>query len=224
MASSTRAAARTAYHHGDLRRALLDHALALVGERGPAGWTLTEAARRAGVSHAAAYRHFTNKQDLLVALAIEAFDAFASALERARATIPADGTAEARIAAMARAYLAYARREPVRFALMFGGWVGVQTDPRLVPAGDRAFAVLAKAVEEARAAWPVATPGGGDANDDDALALRIWAWCHGVTALALAGLFDTARLAYDAGLVPEPEPLATMLDRGVQDLLAGGRP
>src|SRR5688572_5350180 len=59
------------YHHGDLRRALLDAALGLVERRGPGGLTLREAARLAGVSHAAVYRHFADKTELLRAVAVE---------------------------------------------------------------------------------------------------------------------------------------------------------
>ena len=75
------APAKRAYHHGDLRRALLDQALALAAERGPAALTLREAARRAGVTEAAPYRHFRSKDALVAALAEEGFGAL---LERTR--------------------------------------------------------------------------------------------------------------------------------------------
>ncbi|MET0702035.1 MAG: TetR/AcrR family transcriptional regulator, partial [Mycobacterium sp.] len=66
-------AARKSYHHGDLKRALTDAALSLVAEKGPKGFTLTEAARRAGVSAAAPYRHFADKADLLATVAEQGF-------------------------------------------------------------------------------------------------------------------------------------------------------
>src|ERR1700744_2064173 len=66
-------ARRDSYHHGDLKRALTSAALSLVAERGPKGFSLTEAARRAGVSAAAPYRHFTDKAHLLATVAEQGF-------------------------------------------------------------------------------------------------------------------------------------------------------
>ncbi len=77
---------RDTYHHGDLRRALIEAALELVTERGPKGFTLTEVAKRAGVSIAAPYRHFTDKSHLLAAVATVSFDQFHAALTEPAAT------------------------------------------------------------------------------------------------------------------------------------------
>src|SRR5579863_6539240 len=92
------------YHHGDLRTALIDAAVSLIAERGVRGFSLAEASRRVGVSSAAPYRHFADRDDLLAAVAVRALETFTSMLaeESTEAQIPAD-TPEQRLAAMARA-------------------------------------------------------------------------------------------------------------------------
>src|SRR5271156_5798210 len=104
-----RTARRGTYHHGDLKRALTEAALALVAEKGPKGFTLTEAARRAGVSAAAPYRHFADKAQLLAAVATEGFIQLHAALSTA-----GDGAADARIRVIdqGRAYVRWAVDHP----------------------------------------------------------------------------------------------------------------
>src|SRR5882672_3385029 len=74
---------RRGYHHGNLREALIEAALRLIGEKGPGGFTVAEAARAAGVSPAAPYRHFRDGQDLLADVAVRGFERFTAALRRA---------------------------------------------------------------------------------------------------------------------------------------------
>ena len=100
---------KAAYHHGDLRRGLMDAAVTLIDIRGRTALTMRETARRAGVSEAAPYRHFTNLDELLGAVAIEGYD-----------MLLADLDAVTGIRAIREAYLAFAADFPGRYELMFG--------------------------------------------------------------------------------------------------------
>lgn len=108
---------REGYHHGDLRRALLDEALPLIAERGLEGFTLRELARRVGVTHGAAYRHFGDKRALLSAIALEGHADFAAAL---RAAIAERDDVVARIEALVDAWVVWALDHPAAYAVMFG--------------------------------------------------------------------------------------------------------
>lgn len=100
---------KTTYHHGDLKKGLMDAAVTLIDIRGRDALTMREAARRAGVSEAAPYRHFANLDELLSAVAIEGFDMLLADLDAA-------GSAKD----VAQAYLAFAADFPGRYELMFG--------------------------------------------------------------------------------------------------------
>ena len=110
---------RRGYHHGNLREALLDAALELIAAKGPAGLAIAEAARLAGVSPAAPYRHFRDADALIAEVAVRGFERFADALTRAWN----DGRPDPIHAfeALGRAYLAFARQEPAYYAAMFEG-------------------------------------------------------------------------------------------------------
>src|SRR5271163_3368051 len=101
---------RRGYHHGNLREALIDATLELISAKGPAGFTIAEAARLAGVSPAAPYRHFRDAESLLAEVATLGFDAFRDSLAAALARHPADPARAAE--AIGRAYLGFAREEP----------------------------------------------------------------------------------------------------------------
>ena len=106
------------YHHGRLRQALLAAARALISERGPAGFTLAEAAKRVGVTGAAPYRHFADRNALVTALAQQGFEHFNEELGRAWDNgLPDPITALRRRGA---AYLAFAKTEPGLYKAMFG--------------------------------------------------------------------------------------------------------
>lgn len=153
------------YHHGDLARALKDAALDVVREAGIDAFTLREAARRVGVNHAAAYRHFAHKDDLLAAIAEEGFVALH---DRARAAADAAPDRVARIRAVASAYVRFALEEPARFRVMLGPRLNQDgSRPTLEAAGQGAFQVLLHAV------------GSRDP------ALSIWALAHGYAELTL---------------------------------------
>ena len=105
------------YHHGDLRRALIDASLALIAEEGFSALTLREVARRAGVTHAAPYRHFADKEALLAAVAEEGFRAMASDM---RERMDKETSPTERLLACGVAYVLFAVRHPSHFRVMFG--------------------------------------------------------------------------------------------------------
>jgi AcrR family transcriptional regulator len=172
------------YHHGNLKEALLRAALELIAQKGPAGFTFAEAARWAGVSPAAPYRHFRDRDELLASIALRGFNQFEVALARAW-----DGGRPDVFVALdrlGRAYLGFARSEPAYYSAMFEAGIPLATNPELREAGDRAFAVLREAAEKLCAQTPAR-------NRPPALmvALHIWAMSHGVASLFGRG--DAAR-------------------------------
>ena len=172
------------YHHGNLKEALMRAALDLIAEKGPAGFTFAEAARSAGVSPAAPYRHFRDRDALLANVALRGFDQFEAALTRAWDSGRPDAfTAFER---MGRAYLAFARAEPAYYSAMFEAAVPLDTNPELRQAGDRAFAVLRLAAESLITALPLKTR-----PPALMMALHIWALAHGIASLFGRG--DAAR-------------------------------
>jgi AcrR family transcriptional regulator len=190
------------YHHGNLKETLLRAALELIAQKGPAGFTFAEAARWAGVSPAAPYRHFRDRDELLASVALRGFERFAMVLEQAWD----DGRPQpfAALDRMGKAYLEFARTEPAYYSAMFEGGV---TSPELREAGERAFAVLRRASETLCAQAP-------PQSRPPALmvALHIWAMSHGIASLFGRG--DAARRT----LPMSPEEL---LEAGVLVYLRG---
>src|SRR5437868_12220256 len=138
-------AGRRGYHHGNLREALIRAALDLIAEKGPAGFTFADAARSAGVSSAAPYRHFRDRQALLADVARRGFELFEERLDRAWN----EGRPDPFVAFenVGRAYLAFAREEPAFYSAMFDAGPLFDGDPELRDAADRSFAVLRSAAE-----------------------------------------------------------------------------
>src|SRR5262245_9700082 len=134
------------YHHGHLRRALLDATVRLAGERGAAAVTLREAARTAGVSQTAPYRHFRDQQAMLAAASAEGFALLAGQMGKAT-VVPHTDPLE-RLIAQGLAYVSFARRHPSHFHLMFGhGSPAKATSPGLQRAAREVFqSVLATIV------------------------------------------------------------------------------
>jgi len=164
------------YHHGNLREALVAAAAALIAERGPFGFSFVDAARAAGVSPAAPYRHFRDRDELMAEVARRGYESFAQALAAAWD----EGRPEP-IAAFTRvgqAYLAFARTEPASYAAMFEAGIAAASHPALSAAADRAFAVLRQAAETLSARLP-------PESRPPALmmALHIWALSHGIASL-----------------------------------------
>jgi AcrR family transcriptional regulator len=172
------------YHHGNLKEALMRAALDLIAEKGPAGFTFAEAARSAGVSPAAPYRHFRDRDELLANVALNGFGQFEAALTRAWDNgRPDPFTAFDRLG---KAYLAFARSEPAYYSAMFEAGIPLETNPDLREAGERAFAVLRSAAEALIAAMPLKTR-----PPALMMALHVWALAHGVATLFGRG--DAAR-------------------------------
>src|SRR5688572_18776055 len=131
------------YHHGNLKQVLLEAARKLIEQHGPVGFSLTEAARLAGVSPAAPYRHFRDRDALLAEVARNGFERFAAKLDAAwNNGIPTPLSA---FGILGRAYLAFAREEPASYAVMFESGIAQGDDPQLKAAADRAFNVLERA-------------------------------------------------------------------------------
>ncbi len=164
------------YHHGNLKEALVRAALELIAQKGPAGFTFAEAARWAGVSPAAPYRHFRDRDELLASVALRGFEQFAAALARAWD----DGRPDPFKAfeRVGKAYLDFARAEPALYSAMFEAGIPLDTNADLRDAGERAFAVLRAATERLVATMPAQ-------NRPPVLmmALHIWALSHGIASL-----------------------------------------
>ena len=140
-----RRAREGAYHHGNLKEALIQAARELIAEKGPAGFTFADAARSAGVSPAAPYRHFRDREALLADVAREGFGRFEAMLS----TGWNNGKPDAITAFhnVGRAYLAFARAEPAYYAAMFESGLPPDLNADLRAAADRAFGVLRGAAD-----------------------------------------------------------------------------
>ncbi len=184
MKRSDERRARRGYHHGNLRQALIDAARQLMADYGPEGVTLSEAARMAGVSPAAPYRHFKDRANLLSALAIEGFTSFADALETSWNN--GAGGPLTSLSRIGQAYVDFARRQPAFYAAMFESGIDHGSDPELSRQSNRAFGVLRDAAAAMHAVLP---------EDRRApplmIALHVWTMAHGIASLFLRG--DTAR-------------------------------
>jgi len=168
------------YHHGNLREALVRAALDLIREKGPFGFTFADAARSAGVSSAAPYRHFRDRDALVADVARRGFELFAAALERAWN----DGKPNpfSALDAIGRAYLTFARDQPAYYSAMFEAGVPLDQDLELRDAADRAIVPLRKAVEVLCAQLPSEPrPPVG------MMSLHIWSLAHGIASLFARG-------------------------------------
>ena len=197
------------YHHGNLREALIRAALELIAKKGAAGFTFAEAARFAGVSPAAPYRHFRDRDELMASVALRGFEQFAAALARAWD----EGRPDAFVALdrLGKAYLEFARTQPAFYSAMFEAGIPVGADPALREAGDRAFAVLRSAADKLCAAMP-------PAGRPPALmvALHIWTMAHGVASLFGRGDGAQRALPMTADELLEAEVLVYLRGLGVK--------
>jgi AcrR family transcriptional regulator len=196
---------RRGYHHGNLREALVSAALDLIAKKGAAGFTFADAARSAGVSSAAPYRHFRDRDELMADVARRGFARFEAELAQAWD----EGRPEplAAFERVGRAYLAFARREPAFYSAMFESGLPLEGDAELRQAGERAFAVIKAAAEAVTALLPKAGRPPGLM-----VALHVWSLAHGIASLFGRG--DAARRS----LPMAPEEL---LEAGVLVYLQG---
>jgi AcrR family transcriptional regulator len=172
--------AKAGYHHGNLKQALVDAALELIAERGPAGFTLSEAAKAAGVTPAAVYRHFAGREELIAECAVQGFAIFADLMDYAFD----DGkpTALKAFEATGRAYLAFARRYPGHYMAMFESGLSLNTYPEMALGATRAQRVLDRAAEAlSRHIPPEKRPPAA------MFSAHVWAMSHGVVELFARG-------------------------------------
>ena len=181
---------RDSYHHGNLREALIEAALALSVERGPAGFTFAEVARAAGVSPAAPYRHFRDRNALLAEVARLGFERFEARLRGAwRNGAPNPVSA---IENIGQAYLSFARDEPAAYAVMFASGLGIGDEPALLLASARAFGVLRDAAD--LACGKATGKAGGKARPPPTMvALHLWSLAHGIASLFIGPNADARR-------------------------------
>jgi len=172
------------YHHGNLKETLIRAALDLIAKKGPAGFTFAEAARWAGVSPAAPYRHYRDRDELLADVARRGFEQFEAALTKAWD----DGRPEPFRAfdRLGKAYLAFARTEPAFYSAMFESGIPLDGNAELRDAGDRAFGVLRRATETLVSTMPA-----HQRPPVLMMALHVWALSHGIASLFGRG--DAAR-------------------------------
>jgi AcrR family transcriptional regulator len=193
------------YHHGNLKETLVRAALELIAEKGPAGFTFADAARWAGVSPAAPYRHFRDREELLADIARRGFEQFSAALAKAWD----EGRPDVMSAfdRLGKTYLDFAKREPSYYSAMFEAGVALDTDPQLREVSENAFAVLRAAAEKLVALMPAQ-------GRPPALmvALHIWSMTHGIASLFARG--DAARRAL-------PMPPDELLEAAVLIYLRG---
>ena len=166
-------AERSGYHHGDLRRALLEAAAAEIHEVGPSAISLRSIARRAGVSHAAPAHHFGDRAGLLAAVAAEGFRRMNEAM------LAAAADTDEPLLAIGRAYVDFARANPGEFAVMFRPEL-LAPDPDLVTHGAAAHERLRDAI----AVSPSALCTG---EDPEVVAARLWSLVHGLATLVITG-------------------------------------
>jgi len=206
---SGRSRGRRGYHHGNLREALIDAALELIAEKGAAGFTFADAARGAGVSPAAPYRHFRDRDALMADVARRGFEVLAEDLEQA--STAGDPDPIRRLEQIGQAYIEFARKEPALFSAMFESGHSYEA-PEVVVAEERAFGVLLEASQEL-----------ADTVEDDRrpppmmMALHMLSLAHGIAALYTRGdvsrrkipmapseLLEAAVLVYLSGLGISP--------------------
>jgi AcrR family transcriptional regulator len=174
-----------AYQHGDLRNALIQAGLKLLAEGGVPGLSLRAAAELAGVSHAAPYRHFRDKNELVGAIAEEGFRLLTRHMRDAIAAAPTSDF-WTRLSAAGHGYVAFAVAHPAHFRTVFGGFVCPDGDhsklsPGLREAGDEGYRVMRDLIEEG------VRIGALRSGDPDSLSLAAWSMIHGLSMLIVEG-------------------------------------
>ena len=166
------------YHHGNLRQSLLEAAVRLIAESGPAGFNLREVARRANVSHNAPYRHFKDKGEMLAEVAAQGFRELTEAMREGAAS---ELTPMRQLKRSGYAYVAFALRRPEHFAAMFDAPSLGDSSP-CRQAGEEAFGTLVGFIALCQREGQL--PAGGT----EYRALLAWSLVHGIAKLAIANL------------------------------------
>jgi AcrR family transcriptional regulator len=173
---------KTRYHHGDLRPALIAAALRIIEKDGPAALTLRGVAQRVGVSAAAPYHHFPDKEAILAAVAEEGFAKLLGAMEEAQAT--AGKSAQARLQATGVGYVRFAARHPSHYRVMFAGEKDAERYPSLHLMAERTFTLLVENIRQAQAEGSIreGTP--------EELGCLAWSTVHGLAMLHIEGMLS----------------------------------
>ncbi len=194
------------FHHGDLREALITATRELLIAHGPDGFTLADACRRAGVTTAAPYKHFRDKQEILEEIVLRGFEELTSANAKAVAK-EGPGTI-AGIIAMGISYLEFAVSQPALFRLMFGHKSEIMTVRQVDESGKQC---LKKVIEEVAAY----SRKHGQATDADKIALRLWTFVHGASSLQLDGDYERVAPGLDVHeLIADVTPMLLGATRG----------
>lgn len=165
------------YHHGDLRPALIAAGLEILAQEGAGALNLREVARRAGVSHAAPYRHFVDKQALIAAIAEDGFRQLEANLRKALAN--AWPTPTEKLVRLAQAYVRFALRYPDHFRVMFSRLREISVYPTLDAMAKASFLVLIEVVQAGKVA------GAFVSEAPERVAEKVWAMLHGHTVLLM---------------------------------------
>ncbi|MFN7976646.1 MAG: TetR/AcrR family transcriptional regulator [Vicinamibacterales bacterium] len=169
---------RPSYHHGDLREALIRAAVQLIEDQGPDGFTLREAARVVGVTHTAPYRHFADRDALLVAVAQEGFQGLGAAMQARQAGL---ADPRARLQAIGIAYVEYAVAHPSHFRLMHAPVADTCLEAAYVEAKSQPFQILLDAISACQTTGQI--PPGPPLR----WALAAWSTVHGLADLLMSG-------------------------------------
>ncbi len=171
------------YHHGDLRNALIEATLILIEEKGVNAFTVREVAKRAGVSHAAPYRHFKDKEALLFTVAREGFDLMVAETKKCSEKHPEDPLARFHISGLS--YIDFAINHPAHYRVMFYSGENQDRFPEdLATSSTESFRLLLDTICECQEKNIIKT---GDPND---LALAAWSVVHGYAKLYIDGFID----------------------------------
>lgn len=174
MQNAGMAKSRTNYHHGDLKDALVKAADAIIREHGIEGFSLREAARRAGVSPGAPAHHFGTIKGLLTEVALLGYETLGSYLARE----PATGEAEKDLAVLSQAYIQFALDHPGQFRLMFRNDLVNREDPRYRATSSQALEPFAAAAKAFRSTTT-------DGLDQPVRIFALWSAIHGMAHLVL---------------------------------------
>src|SRR5215470_3804831 len=187
-----------AFHHGDLRRAIVSAALEILSETQTIEFSIRELARRAGVSHNAPYKHFADKRELLAAVSAAGFETLTKRMTR---EVVGHSHARAQLFAMLRAYVRHGVENPALYRLMFGGYLSGSDNSR--PAIERA------AAEKTKALFAGAITGGAlgraipntprKAGKIDGAILACWSLVHGLTLLLIDGIVGPRKKSDELG-------------------------
>jgi AcrR family transcriptional regulator len=192
------------YHHGNLKEALVEAALLLIEAKGPTGFTLSEAAKQAGVTPAAVYRHFAGREDLIAEIARQGYAIFGDLMEHAFNSDQPSSLAA--FEATGRAYLAFARKYPGHYVAMFESGISIHRTPELAIVANRAMDVLHKAAAQLSEHIPA-----DKRPPPQMFSAHIWALSHGVVELFARGSPGTK----------SPYPPEDLLETGIGIYLRG---